>query len=194
MNRFVFLSFLFMGWAFYELSGGADFVPASARLEAEAESASKPDPSPRATTSRAPVFVEGSNITPDLSRTRLVLGNTPPEPAPEPVAAPEPTPEPEPVETAEVAPAAPIADVVLSLAALDSISDGTFPAPAKDIRIIDGTLVNIRSGPGIDYPVILQLQGGTEVEVLEDPGTGWIRMQNPESREMGWISANLLRQ
>ena len=30
MNRYVFLSFLFMGWGFYEVSGGADFEPKSA--------------------------------------------------------------------------------------------------------------------------------------------------------------------
>jgi hypothetical protein len=191
MNKFVFLSFLFMGWAFYELSGGADFVPPSARLEAAAENPPASEPGTGTQAPRAPVFVHGSNTEPDPAETRLVLGNAPP--APEPVATPEPEPEPEPVATAGVAPA-PVADVVLSLASLDSISDGTVPAPAKDIRIIDGTLVNIRSGPGTDYPVILQLQGGTEVEILEDPGAGWIRMQNPESREMGWISAGLLRQ
>ena len=187
MNRFVFLSFLFMGWAFYELSGGADFVPPSARITTDAET----KPERVAQSAPAPVFVQGSNTAPDPARTRIVLGNTPPAPAPEPAATPEP--EPEPAETAQTAPA-PVADVVLSLAALETVPVGTLPAPAKDIRIIDGTLVNIRSGPGTDYPVILQLQGGTEVEVLEDPGAGWIRMQNPETREMGWISAGLLRE
>jgi len=36
MGRFIILSFLVMGWAFYELSGGADFVPET-RVLAEAE-------------------------------------------------------------------------------------------------------------------------------------------------------------
>lgn len=32
MKRFIFLTFGFMGWAFYEMSGGADFEPASQRM------------------------------------------------------------------------------------------------------------------------------------------------------------------
>ena len=37
MKRFIFLTFGFMGWAFYEMSGGADFAPAGAQmLSAEA--------------------------------------------------------------------------------------------------------------------------------------------------------------
>jgi hypothetical protein len=32
MKRFIFLTFGFMGWAFYEMSGGADFVPAGPQL------------------------------------------------------------------------------------------------------------------------------------------------------------------
>lgn len=44
MTRFVFLSFLFMGWAFYELSGGADFEPRGVR---------PPKPERHATTDRS---------------------------------------------------------------------------------------------------------------------------------------------
>ncbi|MFG6582094.1 SH3 domain-containing protein [Sulfitobacter sp. 1A12779] len=38
MKRFIFLTFGFMGWAFYEMSGGADFVPAGPQT-ASAEAA-----------------------------------------------------------------------------------------------------------------------------------------------------------
>ncbi|MFG6499864.1 SH3 domain-containing protein [Sulfitobacter sp. 1A13191] len=38
MKRFIFLTFGFMGWAFYEMSGGADFVPAGPQM-ASAEAA-----------------------------------------------------------------------------------------------------------------------------------------------------------
>ncbi|MFG6566128.1 SH3 domain-containing protein [Sulfitobacter sp. 1A13679] len=38
MKRFIFLTFGFMGWAFYEMSGGADFVPAGSQT-ASAEAA-----------------------------------------------------------------------------------------------------------------------------------------------------------
>ncbi len=41
MNRFIVLSFLVMGWGYYELSGGADFVPEQRPVVAQA-----PDPLP----------------------------------------------------------------------------------------------------------------------------------------------------
>ena len=48
MNRYILLSFLFMGWTFYVLSGGADFVPPSSTHIADAKEVRapqvKPDP------------------------------------------------------------------------------------------------------------------------------------------------------
>ncbi len=42
MNRYILLSFLFMGWTFYELSGGADFEPPSAKQVAITEPIDEP--------------------------------------------------------------------------------------------------------------------------------------------------------
>ena len=40
MPRYILLSFLFMGWAFYELSGGANFRPPERVAVAEVKPAS----------------------------------------------------------------------------------------------------------------------------------------------------------
>ena len=40
MKRFIFLTFGFMGWAFYEMSGGADFVPAGPQMASSETAAS----------------------------------------------------------------------------------------------------------------------------------------------------------
>ncbi|WP_158275504.1 SH3 domain-containing protein [Maritimibacter sp. 55A14] len=69
MSRFVVVSTIFMGWAFYELSGGADFDPALNRAVRKAETTPEAVPPPRPRPARA------------LS-----------DPVPEPVAAPVPRP------------------------------------------------------------------------------------------------------
>jgi hypothetical protein len=51
--------------------------------------------------------------------------------------------------------------------------------------------LNVRSGPGVDYPVVSWLPQGTLVLVLEiDPETGWLQVPLPASEKIGWISAN----
>jgi hypothetical protein len=51
--------------------------------------------------------------------------------------------------------------------------------------------LNVRSGPGVNYPVLAHLAQGTVVPVLEvDPETGWLQVELPGSQETGWISNN----
>jgi hypothetical protein len=51
--------------------------------------------------------------------------------------------------------------------------------------------LNVRSGPGVNYPVAAHLAQGTVVPVLEiDPDTGWLQVELPGSQETGWISNN----
>ncbi|HXV99402.1 MAG TPA: SH3 domain-containing protein, partial [Anaerolineae bacterium] len=51
--------------------------------------------------------------------------------------------------------------------------------------------LNVRSGPGVNYPVAAHLAQGTIVPVLEiDPDTGWLQVELPGSQETGWISNN----
>jgi TolB protein len=49
--------------------------------------------------------------------------------------------------------------------------------------------LNVRSGPGLDHPVIASLKQGDRVPVLEiDPGSGWLRVQVAGDVGTGWIS------
>lgn len=65
--------------------------------------------------------------------------------------------------------------------------------PQKDIREVSGTRVNMRDGPGTIYPVITKVSIGKKVEVLDDPGTGWLRLRVLPEQQIGWISASLVR-
>ncbi|MBO9445347.1 SH3 domain-containing protein [Ruegeria sp. R14_0] len=67
------------------------------------------------------------------------------------------------------------------------------PEPARDIREITGTRVNMRDGPGTIYPIIGKATIGQQVEVLSESGTGWLRLRVLPEQQVGWISASLVR-
>lgn len=194
MRRFVFLSFLLLGWVFYVLSGGADFVPRGVR----------PAPVVAARTDPAPIRPTGTlaaRTTPVLAPRQMTQA-----PKPTPTLA---------VDTPQsVAPRGNLAAALatdqprgeLQLASLAQGAAGLremaaatetpqdAPAveeTAADIRQITGLRVNMREGPGTIYPVIARLQLGDEVEVLDRSGTGWLRLRGPD-RQIGWIAASLV--
>ena len=89
----------------------------------------------------------------------------------------------------------------VELASLDTRTDAamttnTTPAisePTVDMRKVTGTLVNMRNGPGTRFHVVDQLSRGASVEVLADPGEGWVRLKVTESNRVGWMSDDFLR-
>jgi multidrug resistance efflux pump len=62
--------------------------------------------------------------------------------------------------------------------------------PMTQAEIISVGL-NVRSGPGIDYPVIATLAQGDIVTVIEvDSDTGWLQVRLPTAEKTGWISGS----
>lgn len=218
MKRFIFLSFAFLGWVFYELSGGADFQPRVAELSTTPETGPETQNALASQTTRAhPVKAATLVASPARVQARPVAVNT------------------DPLATRAVANAGNDIESVarldqirtslsqglalfpdagslaqpLTLASLeqgaaglgvaapvadDTDTSGTaqWAAPKSDIREITGTKVNMRDGPGTIYPVISRLTIGHEVEVLGDSGTGWLRLRSLPDRQTGWISASLV--
>jgi hypothetical protein len=204
MNRYILLSFLFMGWTFYQLSGGADFEPPRAKQVAITEPIDEP------------------KVQTELRVAELTAPE--PEAKPEPVVLPEASAqldrvaEPEPsivaaelvateIDTETPAPTGIVisadwstdlesqtvgTDTVFSLASLGQLSETVTEDPIWGIRIVKGTEVNVRSGPGTTHSVVSRLIGGTEVQVLNDPGEGWVKMRHVESETTGWLAASLL--
>ena len=67
------------------------------------------------------------------------------------------------------------------------------PTPAfTDLRVVTGSSVRMRSGPGTSNDIITSLTRGTEVAVLEDGGNGWVRLQVVETGAEGWMAERLL--
>lgn len=204
MNKFVFLSFIFMGWAFFELSGGMDFQP---RVDpALSVAVSPPLETPQ---SVEPVEILTTALTspssPVTTTVAVSSGRTGPDLGP--------------AQTVDltVAPVVTLASLEQGGEGFGGLLEGFDPnaiqlstavtseftepepdqyiepeLPPADLRTISGTRVNMRNGPGTIYDVITRLTLGQEVEVLDDSGSGWLRLRLVSNRTVGWISASLV--
>lgn len=181
MNKYIVITFAFMGFWFYEASGGADFEPGSNSLVVFADP--KPiTPRPEPGIERvARADTSGASLT-DVTPVRV---STRPEPAArdatagvsvarmENFAVTEPSPEREEVQQV-------------------SVVIEPEPAPeveaSPDYRFVDGDRVNLRGGPGTDYAVVGRLVRNDMVEVLEDSGDGWLHLRVSGTGEEGWMA------
>lgn len=223
VTRFVVLSFLFMGWAFYVLSGGADFEPRGMRppKPVAQTAAADPKPAPAQQPVRTLALAAKPVIAPRKSRTTPARDTAWTETARAETTRTETT-------RAEQENAAKLDQVRSSLSqgltqysgysgagalgpiTLTSLGQGaaglatakpeTAPkqaptehtAPERDIREVTGTRVNMRDGPGTIYAVIARLNIGTQVEVLSESGTGWLRLRILPEQQVGWAAAALI--
>lgn len=216
MKRFILLTFGFLGWAFYEMSGGADFEPASARLAASAPAAIDP-----AAQTQAPETTVATNPTPQPVAPQQEVAElapvdtTPPgfgedaktdadAPASSALNA---------INDAVEAAIAPLENevVLVPVNAGSSISNQDTPAimpslitpndtgtaantsaTQADIRSVSGNRVNVRGGPGTDYGIVSRLVRGDTVEVISDNGDGWVQMRPVDGGPVGWMADFLL--
>ncbi|APE42291.1 hypothetical protein BOO69_01825 [Sulfitobacter alexandrii] len=222
MKRFILLSFGFLGWAFYEMSGGADFEPRSAQMARmssapQAEQQAQPTVITNVDTAKGSntqtAFVdtdpplkdaaadnEVTRVSLNLTTLDDVLKQTDAPVAEQPAA-----------QVITAAAAAPLndagvpqnfgvltasADTPAIIPSLIDPNDGMTVASSatagSDIRIVSGTRVNVRGGPGTDYGVVTKLSEGDEVRVVLDNGDGWVKMQPLDGSPEGWMADWLL--
>ena len=164
MKSYVWLTFGFMGWAYYEMSGGAEFEPI------EREVAAVEEPAPEIVTRAANptlLAVSTSNVTSNV-----------------PVAAPQ----------ADIDQAVAEAVALDSTEAEPEVIAIVAPVaePMLDIRSVKGNLVNMRMGPGTNFDVITTLDGGTELEILQANADGWANVATVDRGIEGWMAERLL--
>lgn len=191
MYKFIFLTFAFLAWAFYEMSGGSDFEPMQPVAEAAPSVATVQTvaSTDTATTAR-PASIEQSVSAvaePAVEVTRAAY--TAPKfdlrtPAEEELAAVDPA-----VLSAFSGVLGKDEDVTtpgVELAAADSglVVDQS----PLDLREVTGNRVNMRNGPGTDYSIVGRLERGDEVEVLAEPGNGWLKLRVSDSGRIGWMA------
>ncbi|ETX27504.1 hypothetical protein RISW2_13835 [Roseivivax isoporae LMG 25204] len=186
MKRFILLTFAFLFWGYYELSGGNDFVPGADPTAVVAEASEAPvedapgqdteevvaraDTGAILTQVAAPAAAgeataaQGQDeVAPEALGLVLTSRTPPAEDASGSAAAPDATP------AAAVAPAEPA-------------------EPARDLRAISGNVVNMRAGPGTDYAIVTQLVRDDAIEVLRDTGDGWLKIRAVETNRVGWMA------
>lgn len=172
MWRLILISFGFVGWGFYELSGGSAYEPRPDSIQASGFSVFRaPTPvltqTAKARTVTAPPEVTRVSLDlTDLPRVNVSLPS---------IAAP-----------AGVQPAFEKARIVT--AAVDQPE----PEPHPDIRAISGLVVNMRNGPGTGYNVLTKLRRGERVEVVGDNGAGWLKLRVTSSGRVGWMADRLV--
>ncbi|MEM6304855.1 MAG: SH3 domain-containing protein [Pseudomonadota bacterium] len=211
MKRLILLTFGFLGWAFYELSGGSDFESASdrqARLNpapevvvtevadsqeaqtTETQTAEVVDTDPPQTTEVSRVSLNLTTLQDTVEAANDALEEVS---TPEVVANIDP-------DTGVAINTTSSADTPAIIPSLILPNDTGAPltqneevaSVAGDIRTVTGDRVNVRGGPGTDFGVVFRLLEGDAVEVLEDNGSGWVRMRSVSGGDEGWMADWLL--
>lgn len=174
--RFITATILLLGLAFYQLSGGNNFEPRSRQAQV-VEVASDP-----VKTTQAPVFVAKTTdeidvVKPRNSELRVIKAS---------VKAQDPVKEMPSILMASLNTVTDAQDENVNSVASDAF--------AKEVRLVCANRANVRQGPGTNFSVIDRVERGIEVEILQDPGQGWVKFRNTETNRIGWTAASLLRE
>lgn len=170
MARFMIVTFLLLGWGFFELSGGSDFVPPEVEakpLNTLMEQVAQEETLvARAAQAPATAEILGEDKQPETSG---------------------------PVTLASFAEQSTSLPTVLGDAAtkLDDPAVTEVSTP-RDLRRVSGSRVNMRSGPGTNFQVLATLVQGEETEVLQSPGDGWVQIEVLATGSVGWMAERLL--
>lgn len=183
MIRIMLVTFLFLGWAFYELSGGSEFEApevASVTTLEQFDVADLPAEEPSAI--RARVTPQPDIAITDQPATGVDARENADENANEDAVA----------QAADTAVETAVTEVSLNVPGsteLGAPQETNANDPVNgDLRRITGNRVNMRSGPGTNYPVVTQLRRDQVVELLQDPGSGWVKLRAEDGGSVGWMA------
>jgi len=184
MKTFILLTFGFLGFAFYQMSGGADFEPASARMAAADVTEPTPAPQTAPVTTAATASITKVDSSAKVTRVALDLTTVAPPAAVE-------TPSEPMRSTARVIDSSQTPQIILP-SLITTTNTNANDTGTRDVRIVSGNRVNVRGGPSTDFGIVSKLGRGDEVRILEDNGDGWVRMQPLDGGEAGWMADFLL--
>lgn len=188
MLRISLITFGMLGWAWYEMSGGANFVPGQHGVQLLAAAhvpASAPAHVSEKVARDAPAADLNAIIRPAVQPTlvRAVAAEPPAAVA---------------VDQDKIAMLATPAVMSDAMPAdeggegLPSIEHVVAAAAQVDYRTVTGNRVNLRGGPSTQFDVVTQLLKGEEVEVLDADGSGWLKLRALDGNDIGWMSQDFL--
>ncbi|WP_299749987.1 SH3 domain-containing protein [uncultured Tateyamaria sp.] len=198
MMRFIIITFGFLAFAFYEMSGGADFDAEQTRLsrielpvEVKQETLTQVAVAPAAPAVPENVTRVSLNLNSvsDVLRPQRTVRTTPARPR-----AVEAESETD-IALSEEEPTIILPSLIVDTAIITPVDFNAPEAaadPSKDVRAVSARSVNVRGGPGTDYSVVNRLTRGAKVEVLQDPGNGWVELRPLNGGTIGWMADYLL--
>lgn len=222
MKRFILLAFGFLALAFFVLSGGADFDPAETRqasleVRQQLEAARHDDAQMRVAalpkvTGPAPLTADQIVKEEGVGGTKLNLASYKSSASPDSSSLPtinsevveDAAPLPDDAAPADLSLTAPAVIEVaqttsvkqensgISFAGLSASASSSNVTLPDNVRVISGSRVNLRAGPGTGFDVLDQLNADTRVEILEDAGNGWVQLRPVDGGPTGWIADFLL--
>jgi hypothetical protein len=173
MGKIIVITFAFMAFAFYELSGGSDFVAI-------------------ADEKRAALAVEQAKEQRLIAETKAERLNTQPE-AQIVLASATVSTSGTVVQDVEVTPPLVEEEKIEAVTEVAAVLETVVEEePAADMRKVTAARVNMRQGPGQNFSVVAKLNNGDEVEILQDPGDGWVKLKVMDSGRIGWMADFLL--
>ncbi len=170
MWRIILVTFVALGWAWFELSGGSEFEPGQNGLEVLAKVEESELPAEQDVSRNIATDVELVSLAVESTNTVTM------EPVAQPVVA---------TSGNATAPVQPAVDPVKTEAVVQEMA-------AVDYRKVTGSRVNLRAGPGTSYGIVTKLVQGDEVEILDDAGDGWVQLRSLSGDNVGWMSADFL--
>jgi len=187
MWRFILVTFGFLFFAFYEMSGGADYAPKDgSRQSVAAERAqaaeqkrlaflqAKPKAKAPAPIASAPVASEV--ITGGEATLVLASAGGSALPAQKPLA---------------ITLRTPVIDLEKAESLIDVTASATSDLEEDDIREVTGNRVNLRRGPGTNFNTVGKLLRGDKVRVLSQEN-GWTKLRVVETGRIGYMADFLL--
>ncbi|MEP5632951.1 MAG: SH3 domain-containing protein [Tateyamaria sp.] len=200
MMRFILVTFAFLAVAFYQMSGGADFDKEEtrlARIDAPTEVTQQPLDTADVAWTNAPVPENVTRValnltTVDEADSRTDALRTIPAkatPKAEEVATTNGVSEEEPT---IILPSLIVDRPVITRVDFGNDADTNTASGNFDVRAVTGNSVNVRGGPGTDFSVVNRLTRGDQVEILQDPGNGWVQMRPVGGGTAGWMADFLL--
>ncbi|MEQ3708117.1 MAG: SH3 domain-containing protein [Tateyamaria sp.] len=216
MWRFILISFAFLGFVFYEMSGGGEFDSEELRLSRVETPPVVETSNPETTqTAQAPLQdpEDVTRVSLSLTSVNDVLRPTNLRTQRAKVIANANEVEQTDQVLSEAAPAVILPSLIMDQSAVTTVTFGqdandqqivAVSAPAAsaapaapeaspfDVRSVTGDSVNVRGGPGTDFSVVTRMVRGDKVEILQDPGQGWVQLRLVGGGPVGWMADFLL--
>ena len=180
MWKYLFLCFVMLGWAFFELSGGQDFEPALATSVSEVVAPSDDvDPIDRSF-DREEVARAATNALRSIEFDDHAEAAVP-------------------VNVVTDAALWKVSADTETSAIIENILEDVVPVVAaavpsdENLYAVSVNRANMRNGPSTRNGVIAKLERGTAVQLLPSSSGSWVKLRVVETNRVGWISKKLLK-